>query len=269
MKECNKCNIEKPFEDFVKAKDCKNGVTGTCKICNNKKQKKWLESNQGYFKLYALKNKDKRSEYRKEWELKNIEKRKEYFKEYKKNNKEKIKNWEENNKEKRKEYFKKYTENNKEKIKEYKKKYREKNKEKIKEWELKNIEKRKEYFKEYQKKYQKKRRENDPVFKFMSNLRSSIYASFARGTNQFKKRTKTETILGCTIEEFRFHIEKQFKEGMTLENHGKWHLDHIHPVFFAKDENHLIELNHYTNFQPLWAEENLCKGNKIIKKEEN
>lgn len=46
------------------------------------------------------------------------------------------------------------------------------------------------------------------------------------------------------------------------DNHGKWHMDHIKPVSLAKTENEIIELNRYTNFQPLWAKDNLSKGNK-------
>lgn len=51
---------------------------------------------------------------------------------------------------------------------------------------------------------------------------------------------------------------------MTLENHGEWHFDHIIPLASAKTEEELIKLNHYTNFQPLWAEDNLKKGFKIL-----
>ena len=51
---------------------------------------------------------------------------------------------------------------------------------------------------------------------------------------------------------------------MSWENAGQWHYDHIYPVSLAKDEEELIRLNHYTNFQPLWAEDNLRKGSKII-----
>ncbi len=50
---------------------------------------------------------------------------------------------------------------------------------------------------------------------------------------------------------------------MNWNNHDLWHLDHIYPVSLAKDENHLIELNHYTNFQPLWAVDNIKKSNKL------
>ncbi len=49
---------------------------------------------------------------------------------------------------------------------------------------------------------------------------------------------------------------------MTWENKTLWHLDHIVPVSVAKTEQEIIKLNHYTNFRPLWAKENLAKGKK-------
>jgi len=102
----------------------------------------------------------------------------------------------------------------------------------------------------------------DPIYKFSLNVRSNILMSFKRGKNKFKKNAKTEIILGCTIEEFRNYIESKFSKGMSLENHGKWHLDHIIPLASANTEEDIIKLNHYTNFQPLWAFDNLSKGCK-------
>jgi len=49
---------------------------------------------------------------------------------------------------------------------------------------------------------------------------------------------------------------------MSWENHGEWHLDHKTPVSWGKSEFEVYELNHYTNFQPLWSYNNLSKGNR-------
>jgi hypothetical protein len=80
------------------------------------------------------------------------------------------------------------------------------------------------------------------------------------------KGKKTEQILGCTINEFIQHLQNQFTEGMTFENHGQgkgyWNIDHIIPISSAKTEEEIYKLNHYTNLQPLWWEENMAKGSK-------
>lgn len=73
--------------------------------------------------------------------------------------------------------------------------------------------------------------------------------------------------LGCTIPEFKKYIEAKFQSGMTWENwslHG-WHLDHIIPLdsFDLTDREQFLKACHYTNMQPLWAFDNLSKGNKI------
>jgi hypothetical protein len=74
--------------------------------------------------------------------------------------------------------------------------------------------------------------------------------------------------LGCSIEECKKYIESQFKESMTWENWGVygWHLDHKIPLdsFDLTDREQFLKACHYTNLQPLWAKENLSKGNKIL-----
>jgi hypothetical protein len=71
--------------------------------------------------------------------------------------------------------------------------------------------------------------------------------------------------LGCTIGEFKEHIEKQFTDGMTWENHGEWHIDHIIPLQYNNPTiEEVIERLHWTNTQPLWATENISKGNRYI-----
>ena len=51
---------------------------------------------------------------------------------------------------------------------------------------------------------------------------------------------------------------------MSWNNAGEWHYDHIYPISLAKTQEEIIKLNHYTNFQPLWAKENISKGNRVI-----
>ena len=115
--------------------------------------------------------------------------------------------------------------------------------------------------KEWHSNYISNRYKNDDVFRFKTNVRQLISGSFKRKVNNnWKKKTKTENILGCKFDFFRNYIEKQFTKGMTFENYGSWHLDHIKPLALAESEEDVILLNHYTNFQPLWAIDNFKKG---------
>jgi hypothetical protein len=84
--------------------------------------------------------------------------------------------------------------------------------------------------------------------------------------NNITKKNKTFDIVGCTPEFLKEHIEKQFKEGMSWDNYGfyGWHIDHIIPLSSAKTDEELYKLCHYSNLQPLWANENLSKGSKIL-----
>ena len=169
-----------------------------------------------------------------------------------------IKTYRELNKEYIEIYRKNYYKINKEYIKKISKKYKEENKDKIKKYN-KNY---KELNREKIKQYEYNRLNTNKFYKFSHNVRNLISNSFKRGNNKFIKNSKTEIILGCTIEEFRLYIENKFIDDMTLENYGKWHLDHIKPLALATNEEEIIKLNHYTNFQPLWAEDNLIKGSK-------
>ena len=109
--------------------------------------------------------------------------------------------------------------------------------------------------------YKKEREKTDALFKFSNNLRALIRVSFKK--SEFKKQNKSEAILGCSIQEFKLHIEKQFVNGMTFDNHGEWHLDHIIPISWARTEAEAIKLSHYSNLAPMWAKDNLAKLNKF------
>ena len=109
-------------------------------------------------------------------------------------------------------------------------------------------------------KYKQKRLKLDPFFKFKENTKTLVLMSFrAKG---WSKTTKTQALLGCSYTEFVQYLQSKFKEGMTLENHGEWHIDHIKPCATATSPEELAVLFHYTNLQPLWASENLAKGSK-------
>jgi hypothetical protein len=92
-------------------------------------------------------------------------------------------------------------------------------------------------------------------------LRRLICTSLSR--KGYTKKSRTHQILGIDYNEFAKYIEKQFVNGMNWDNRKEWHLDHIVPISFAQNEEDIRKLNHYTNFRPLWAEENMKRSNNI------
>jgi hypothetical protein len=79
-----------------------------------------------------------------------------------------------------------------------------------------------------------------------------------------RKNNTTFYIIGCLPNQLKEHLEKQFNGNMSWDNYGKWHIDHIIPLSSAKNEDEVYKLCNYTNLQPLWAEDNLKKSNKIL-----
>ena len=111
----------------------------------------------------------------------------------------------------------------------------------------------------------KTRRENDPNFKIRNTLRSRIWTVLKRRNTT--RLGSTLTLLGVnSVETVIKHIEKQFKNGMTWNNHGEWHLDHIKPCasFDLTCPVQQLACFNYKNLQPLEAFENMSKGAKII-----
>lgn len=68
--------------------------------------------------------------------------------------------------------------------------------------------------------------------------------------------------LGYSSEELRSHLESLFSTGMSWENWGEWHIDHIRPVSSFPNGTPLTEINSLSNLRPLWATENLRKSSK-------
>lgn len=227
MKRCCTCKIEKELSSFGRLKSSKDGYRHDCKSC--------------------------RSEYIKRNRLKI----KEYKKDYYTNNKDIIisKN-------------KKYYEENKEKIDSYVKDYwtldENKNRRKInyKKWKSVNI----DHIKEYKKSYYKNVTMTCPSKRLKCSIRSSV-------KRLIKNKSKsTENIVGCSYEHLIKHIESKFESWMSWDNYGKyngdfnygWDIDHIIPISYAKNDEDLIRLNHYTNLQPLCSKINRdIKNNRI------
>jgi hypothetical protein len=73
---------------------------------------------------------------------------------------------------------------------------------------------------------QRHRRKTNPSYRLLMNLRRRTLLAL----NGKCKSANTMNLLGIPNIEFLWnYLEKLFKPGMTRENHGKWHLDHIKP----------------------------------------
>ena len=275
MKTCNKCNQTKPLTEFYKDKTKNDGLHSICKECEKEYYQINKERRAEYHKeLYQLNkeriakrrkkhyqlNKERRAEYHKEYYQINKDRITTRNKEYKQINKERIakrrKKYYQLNKERRAEYNKELYQLNKERRAEYQKEHYQLNKDRIttrnKEYKQNNKERLTEY--------RKNRLQTDELYKATTSIRRTIGNSIRR--MGYTKRSKTQQILGCSFEEFKLHIENQFAPGMSWDNRDHWHLDHKDPISLATTEEEVIRLNHYKNFQPLWAEDNRSKGNK-------
>ena len=116
--------------------------------------------------------------------------------------------------------------------------------------------------KKLRKEKRKERLQTDSMYKLKIRLRKSIRESFRRRGKR-KDGHRTHSILVAEINVVYEHFESLFVDGMSWENMGKWHIDHIIPLSTAITEEDVIRLCHYTNLQPLWAEDNLKKSNKL------
>jgi len=206
-----------------------------CTKCKEVKQIECFSKNKGTkdgygtrckscIKQYYQKNKERINESNNQWYQEN---------------KERKKNYREENKERQKQYYQK----NKERINERRNQYREENKERINQ-------------------RNKQRMLTDPLYKLKCYLSKRTTHAFKR--KSYRKTSKTAEMLGVPYEIAFAHIERQFTKGMTWENYGEWHIDHIIPLASAETESELIKLCHYTNLQPLWAKDNISKSDNLM-----
>jgi len=100
------------------------------------------------------------------------------------------------------------------------------------------------------------RRDNDPKYRLRHNLSTRLWLAVS------KKMGKTFDLVGCSHDDLISHLESKFIDGMTWDNYGKWHVDHIRPCssFDLSNVDQQKECFHWSNLQPLWAYDNMSKG---------
>jgi hypothetical protein len=109
--------------------------------------------------------------------------------------------------------------------------------------------------------YRKERMKTDPLYRAKIDARNIIRKALSE--KGYSKKSRTEEILGCSFIEFKIHIESLFLNNMSWENRNEWHIDHIIPLAFAKNEKELLLINNYINLRPIWIEDNQLKSDNI------
>ena len=124
---------------------------------------------------------------------------------------------------------------------------------------------KKQYYKENREKIikqvvedKRQRLKNDPVYRTLHRQRSRIWDALKRNI----KSSSTMELVGCSIDKLKQHLESKFTEGMSWDNYGEWHVDHIKPCssFDLTQPDQQRQCFNYKNLQPLWAADNLSKG---------
>jgi len=162
-------------------------------------------------------------------------------------------------------YMVKYQKTNLNKISEYNKEYRLANSEKNKEY-LKNYntkpevrKKKREYYDEniqYYRDLEKTDERKIYRYNYNKNSHTLRWRLFLKNTLKRlgkPKEGKTIDLLGYSALELKQHLELLFTDGMSWDNYGQWHIDHIKPVSSFNVDTPIHVVNDLSNLQPLWA----------------
>lgn len=160
----------------------------------------------------------------------------------------------------------KYYKKNKEKILDRYSKWSKENRDYLREYHTKWREENRDKVNKYRRDYEKNKKDSDPSYKLSCYTRTAIYTCLKeRNINKYKN---TFDYLPYTLDELMGHLEKQFSNSMSWDNYGEWHVDHITPMskfnITSPEDESFQECWSLSNLRPLWGEENLSKGNKVI-----
>ena len=163
---------------------------------------------------------------------------------------------------KNKEYHKKYYQEHKSEYNKRSAIWRENNRELLNE-------RFKTRYRQNQTDYIVNKRHTDPLFHLYSNFASNMRMSLKTLTSgTVSKNGKSwEDLVGYSLQDLKEHLESLFQPGMTWENYGQWHIDHIKPVssfnITSLDCDDFKACWSLKNLQPLWAKDNIRKSNNI------
>lgn len=251
---CTKCKQEKPLEEFRKSNKGLQGRQQRCKKCMKEQGRENYQKNKKEILLKIKRYGEENPEKVREWKQKYIN-----------NNLEKVRESKCEHYKKNKDHYKIYRTENLERRRESNKEWAQKNPEKVKESRAKWLKNKPELQKQSNLKWHNNKRANDIGFKLRCVLRSRLHSALKGAA----KMSSIKELVGCSFVELKSYLEGKFKEGMTWNNwrYDGWHVDHIKPcaLFDLTDPSQQKECFHYTNLQPLWAEENFKKSDSYCK----
>jgi hypothetical protein len=143
-------------------------------------------------------------------------------------------------------------------------------KDQSKQYRLENADRLKQKKKEWQEEFKRKHGVSHATFRRQNSLNERIKHNIRVRINKaikgINKAGSAVEELGCSIEEFKIYIQNRLSPGMSWDNYGEWHIDHITPLnsFDLTDPKQFKIACHHTNLSPLWAEDNLMKGHKNL-----
>ena len=242
---CSRCGERKPLtsEYFNSDARLKTGFIAMCKVC----KAKYLAT---HYELNAERKKANTAKHRKE-KPDVIRDRNAAYREA--------------NPDKSKEWSKKTWHKHKEKYRPTKEAYRDANKDAIRERQRVYAQANKEKINAKCAAWSAEKRKSDPMFRVRLNIGRAIRHRLFIGV---KSGRHVFDLLGYSPDDLRAHLERQFVKGMTWENYGEWHIDHVVPcVSFdikAIGDSEFMACWALGNLRPLWATENLRKKDSII-----
>lgn len=233
-KKCRRCGEIKPAPELVKKTSAPGGVDGICKPCKHADDAKYREANREKLRASYHKMVQEKPTF---WA--------DYYARHRAKELIRVAGWSKQNPEKKREMYAKWYA---------------KNPSYHNEWRRKNIEKCRE---RQRKAYAK--RQATPRGRLENSIRAGVHKGILKGS---KVSRKTFELLGYTVDKLMRHLEKKFEPGMSWDNYGWWHVDHKIPLaahnYETPDDEDFKRAWALKNLQPMWAPENMSKGDKLL-----
>ena len=147
--------------------------------------------------------------------------------------------------------------------KEYQRKYRELNKKELKDYQREWYQENKERLKAKSKKYYQENKEEIKAKSSMKynmdvnyKIKKNVHKAIANGIKNKYFEERLEYMLGYSFNELKLRLEKNFQDGMSWDNFGKWQIYHVVPVHVYNfyNENEIKKCWDLDNLFPMWIE---------------